>query len=148
MSLKKIPLTTQRYKPTSAFPKGYTEKWGFIPVTLEHERNVVNRVDTLIDTGASTAVYTKSVADDLGIDLISGEPSGTEGIGGSVITWYHTVRMTFGNWSYECLVGFMANDDLPVAGVLGYLGFFDRFKYIIDSSTDSFTIERLPKISK
>ena len=147
MASETIPLTVQRHERSTAFPKGSIDEWGFIPVTLKYGRNVVRRIDTLIDTGASTTVYSKSIADDLCIDLLTGDPEGMGGVGGTTTAWYHTVKLSFKGWAYHCKVGFVDNE-LPVAGIFGYLGFFDRFKYTIDSSNDNCMVERLPKIYK
>ena len=142
-----IPLRTVPHKPSNAFPRRYTSQWGYIPVTLTYASTVAPRIDTLIDTGAAWTIYSKSIADSLGIVLNKGKSEKISGVGGIGVVWFHKVRLSFGKWSYQCKVGFV-DYELPVAGVLGYVGFFDRFNYYIDSSTHHCILERLPKIYK
>jgi len=142
-----IPLKVDPHNPSNAFPKRYTVQWGYIPVTLTYARTVAPRIDTLIDTGALWTIYSKSIADSLGIDLTTGKSETVGGVGGNSMAWFHKIRLSFGKWSYQCKVGFL-EDNLPVDGILGYVGFFDRFNYYIDSSNNSCILERLPKIYK
>ncbi len=145
MAKEVIDLAIWQYEPNDPFPNGLIIQASLIPVTLELNGKKVQRLDTLIDTGASTITYSKEYADALDIDLKSGKHDYLEGVGGHDDVWYHEIRLSFKGWSYKCLVGFV-NRTLPVAGVLGYHGFFDRFIYTIDSAASNFTLERLPKI--
>ena len=133
--------------PGNAFPEGYESRLAFIPVTLSHAGTIAQRIDTLIDTGSEWTLYSKSIADSLGIVLNTGRPEIGSGVGGGSNVWFHKIRLNFGKWSYKCNVGFL-EIELPVDGILGYVGLFDRFKYTIDVANHNFTLERLPNIYK
>lgn len=143
----KSSLRTFPHNRSNAFPKSYNSRWGYIPVTLAYANAVAQRIDTVIDTGALWTIYSRSIADSLGIILTTGKLEKVGGVGGISDVWFHKLRLTFGRWSYQCKVGFL-DYDLEVNGVLGYVGLFDRFRYTIDVENHNFTLERLPKIYK
>ena len=143
----KSSLRTIPHDSGNAFPKSYNSRWGYIPVTLTYANAVAQRIDTVIDTGALWTIYSRSIADSLGIILTTGKLESVGGVGGISDVWFHKIRLTFGRWSYQCKVGFL-DYDLEVNGVLGYVGLFDRFRYTIDVENHNFILERLPKIYK
>ena len=141
------PLITSRYNPNNVFTDGHIAKWGHLAVTFQSGRYKVNKVITLIDTGAQWTVYSYAYAAALGLNLKSGLHTTVGGIGGGEDVWFHTIRLKFDKWSYLCKVGFLGRD-LSVPGLLGYIGFFDRFRYSIDASNNTYTISRLKRIYK
>src|SRR5712692_5766616 len=83
----------------------------------------------LIDSGADSSLFHKSVADALGIDYKQGPSRDFSGISGrqaKITAYFHEVHLTvLGLSSIDLAVGFTESDG--VAALLGQSGFFDEF---------------------
>lgn len=88
------------------------------------------RFGALIDSGATRSLFHSDIAKHLGLDYAAGEIEITNGIGGSTTTYLHEVMLYLPGGPVISKVGF--KDNLPVAGLLGMLGFFEFFKVSFD----------------
>jgi len=79
-------------------------------------------------------MFAKGIATALGIDLESGTRTARLGIGGKQIAWLHPVVLYIGEHALEINAAFASN--LPVAGLLGRIGFFEHFKITFDPTSD------------
>ncbi len=115
-----------------------------IPITIKHQNKSVN-YEVLVDSGADVCIFDAEIGEVLGIDLKSGRPHKVSGVAGQSATYYaHTVQMEVGGWPYTIEAGFLEK----VAGqfhygVIGQIGFFDRFVVIFNYSKEE--IELRPR---
>lgn len=83
----------------------------------------------LIDSGAMATIFSFDYARALNINIEDGILIPQTGAGGEQSNlWFHELTLSVNDWKYDCYVGFPNHDSLPVDGVLGYSGFFDRFE--------------------
>jgi len=103
------------------------------------------RVVALIDSGSMTTVFNFDYAQALKIDVEDGILLPQKGIKGEETPlWYHELTLSVNDWEYDCYVGFNNNNTLPVDGLLGYSGFFDRFEVRLrDDKTKGIAIRKL-----
>jgi hypothetical protein len=128
-----------------------------IPVGLRYHDNVFpGRYFALLDSGADNCVFHAEVAQQLEIDVTSGEEKVFGGMGfGKVVGYFHDVDISVGGvWVPSCRVTFSYEllRDSPTYpgqkeglhyGILGQEGFFDKFKVIFDRAAED--IELRPK---
>lgn len=83
----------------------------------------------VIDSGATATVFNFAYANALNINVEDGIRIPQTGVEGKRMDiWFHEVALCINNWRYDCYVGFHNENTLPVDGLLGYSGFFDRFE--------------------
>ena len=102
------------------------------------------RFEALIDSGASRCIFHASIGKAIGFDLEKGEKEETVGISGkSSVIYLHTVSLYIAAQIITIKAGF--SYDIPLAGVLGRMGFFDKFRIVFDPSTNPpcFELERI-----
>ena len=105
------------------------------------------RFEALIDSGATRCIFHASIGEGIGFDVESGEEQQTVGISGNPSTiWLHPVSLYLPGNIITIKAGF--SYELPLAGLLGRLGFFDNYKITFDCSTDppGFELERIVRI--
>ncbi len=98
-----------------------------IPVELEYGSIVIPNLMVLVDTGSSRSVFSWDIGLNLGINIKKGDKCRFGGVGGKIPVWFHEIRMRIGSWDYKTDVGFVKRGKLPVIGLLGHEGFFERF---------------------
>jgi hypothetical protein len=102
------------------------------------------KFEGVIDSGASICLFHASIGRGIGINIEKGEPDKTMGISGvATDIFVHTVSLHVLGSMFKIKAGF--SDDLPLAGLLGRLGFFEHFKITFDSSNNppGFDLERI-----
>jgi hypothetical protein len=92
-----------------------------------------------IDSGASRCIYHSDFATHLGIDLTQCPVEITLGIGGSESLYLHDLTL----YIPGVKAGF--KERLPVAGVLGMMGFFEHFRVMFDGGAQTCSLERIYK---
>ncbi len=105
------------------------------------------RFEALIDSGASRCIFHASIGKAVGFDVEKGEKEETIGISGQASTIYlHRVSLHVAAQIITIRAGF--SYEIPLAGALGRMGFFDNFKVILDPSTNPpcFELERIARI--
>jgi hypothetical protein len=119
----------------------------FIRVRVGKKRapQITRVFEAIVDSGASDCIFPDAVALAIGIKLESGKKEQRNGIGGSQDVWIHPVQLYVGAEILEINAAFAKS--LPVAGILGRIGFFEHFKITFDPSTDppGLELERIYK---
>jgi len=119
------------------------KKWisrPIIPVTLHGPKGSVN-VHALLDSGADKCLFSDQFAEEIGLDLKSGEEETFSGIeGGRVKTYLHKIEMQLigDNNKISIVAGFTT---VPgVNAILGQEGFFDAFRVKFERDCDAIEI--------
>lgn len=120
-----------------------SRKWisrPIIPVTLFGPKGSVN-VHALLDSGADKCLFSNQYAEEIGLDLESGEEEIFSGIeGGQVKTYLHKIHLQIIGDSNKIsvIVGF--TDAPGVNAILGQEGFFDAFRVKFERDCDTIEI--------
>ena len=105
----------------------------------------------MLDTGADYNLFHADLLDVLNADYLNEgkrqDVFGTEGKG--VATYFHDVVIEVGQWRYKASTGFtdygmVSAPDQMSYGILGQVGFFERFKVAFDHKKRE--IEIKPKL--
>ena len=138
----KFPYLKFPGETSEAFPNRKANLRPVIPVTLTYQGNSL-RFQSLIDSGADWCVFHGEIAKELGIDLKSGKQQHFFGVGGlKQFAYFHAIQMEIGGWKFPCYCAFA--DDLKTPyGLLGQVGFFDKFQVRFDLIKEE--IELKPK---
>ena len=105
------------------------------------------RFEALIDSGASRCIFHADIGRAVGFDVKKGEEEETVGISGNPsVVYLHRISLYVAAQIVTIQAGF--SYEIPLAGVLGRIGFFSNFKVIFDCSTNPpcFELERIVKI--
>ena len=138
----KFPYLKFPSEPSPAFPDRKSCSRPVIPVALIHGSNSL-RVQSLIDSGADWCIFHSEIAKELGIDLKAGKQQHFFGVGGSKqFAYFHTIQMEVGGWKFPCYCAFAEDLKTPY-GLLGQVGFFDKFQVRLDFEKEE--IELKPK---
>jgi len=114
-----------------------------LSVRIAYRDALSQRYDALVDSGADLCVLDIEIAREIGIPL-DGSLAREMGIlGHRSLAFPVTVKILVGADAFETTVIFF--EGLPMAGVLGRMGFFDNFTVTFDHSTKppSFAYERI-----
>jgi hypothetical protein len=87
----------------------------------------------MVDSGAADCMFHSSIAPGIGIRVDSGRKEQRTGIGGTQDVWVHPIQLWFGADMLSIEAAFSPN--LPLAGLLGRIGFFENYKITFDPST-------------
>ena len=102
------------------------------------------KFEAMIDSGAAICIFHSDVANAIGLRIAQGELSETIGISGAKTAIYlHNVSLHVpGGFMFKIRAGF--TDEVPIAGLLGRIGFFEHFKITFDPSSvpPGFDLER------
>jgi hypothetical protein len=101
------------------------------------------RFGAIIDSGASRCIFNAEIGKAIGLDVPKGEVETTLGITGPSNTYLHDISLYAPGGIIAIRAGFSA--DLPVAGILGMIGFFDSFKILFDPAMLRCELERIYK---
>ena len=88
------------------------------------------RFNAIIDSGASRCIFHGEIGKAIGLEVEKGEVESTLGVAGPTDTYLHDVSLYAPGGPILIRAGFSFT--LPVAGVLGMMGFFESFKIIFD----------------
>jgi hypothetical protein len=105
------------------------------------------RFEALIDSGASRCIFHAGIGEAVGFDVTKGIEEDTIGVDGKPSRIYlHKVSLYVAAQIITIRAGF--SYELPLAGVLGRLGFFENFKITFDASTAPpfFELERIVRV--
>lgn len=98
-----------------------------IPIEIVHKDHSVP-YEVLVDSGADFSIFDAQIAEILGIDVFAGERREVWGITGVGEPYYvHRVTIKVGGWPYTIEVGFLLSIARLGYGVVGQVGFFDKF---------------------
>ena len=102
------------------------------------------KFEAVIDSGASICLFHSSIGEGIGLNIEKGEPDDTMGISGVPTKIFkHTIHLHVLGHMFKIRAGFAA--ELPLAGLLGRIGFFEHFKITFDGSNNppGFELERI-----
>ncbi len=130
----KLYFTHLRLTPTEAYPHRQTLGYPLLPVELRHGRHHA-RVMGLIDSGADDCIFPSAIGRFLGLTVEAGKKQPFMGAGAlSNLAYFHRVKLSFmldeETFHFLAYVGFSAAMDIPKIGLLGRIGFFDRFHQV------------------
>jgi hypothetical protein len=105
------------------------------------------RFEAVIDSGASECIFHSSVGRGIGLDIEKGEKGQTTGISGQPNTVYTHRISLYVPGGHVLKIRASFSEELPVAGILGIIGFFENFKITFDptSTPPGFELERIYK---
>ena len=104
------------------------------------------KFEALVDSGAAICIFHASIGESIGLNISKGEEDKTTGVSGKPTTIYlHAVSLYVPGHIIKIRAGF--TDELPLAGLLGRMGFFEHFKVTFDPSSNppGFELERIYK---
>jgi len=133
--------------PYKQFPdgKGGSRYHAVIPVYIAlSAKNAPRskRVEAYVDSGASRTLFHSGIGRAVGFEIEKGELEETIGITGVPVRIYvHDVALYAPGGVIQVRAGFC--DALPVAGLLGMVGFFDHFKVTFDPTARQCDLERV-----
>jgi hypothetical protein len=99
------------------------------------------RFDAIIDSGTSGCLFHASIGRAIGLQIEKGEPKQTMGVAGPANLFVHEIAIYIPGGPITTQAGF--SDSLPIAGLLGMLGFFEHFKVVFDPTARRVELERL-----
>jgi hypothetical protein len=103
------------------------------------------RFEAVVDSGSQHTLFHSDIGKSIGIRVEKGIEASISGVVGGVKSpaFFHDVGLYVGADIIRIRAGFC--DKLPVAGILGRLGFFDNFFVTFDQSSDpgNFEIQRI-----
>ncbi len=102
----------------------------FLPVTLRIGQETVS-INAAVDTGASFCLFSRSVAEAIGIDVESGLPQTFASAAGHVEAFGHPVQLTVFDMNVEAVVFFFASGNIQ-KNLLGRRGWLDRILFGVD----------------
>jgi hypothetical protein len=128
-------------------PQGTVHLYPFIRVRIGKKHAQASRpFEAMVDSGATDCIFHQSIAASIGIKLESGRKEIRTGIGGNQEVWIHPVQLYVG---MSEIIGINAAfaKDLPLAGLLGRIGFFEHFKITFDPTSEppGLELERIYK---
>jgi hypothetical protein len=134
--------TTFTIPPTPPFPLGRTVQRPFLAVTLTPANGKSFTCMACVDSGADDCVFPLAFAFALGLNPLFMKRQNTGGVGNTAnLTFYENITLNFGTGPFSCYVGFTAGLDAAGIGLLGQLGFLDRFNVILNRKSGVFQIE-------
>ncbi len=100
------------------------------------------KIEAVIDSGATTCLFHARIGKAVGFNIESGAVRDTFGVDGKASKVYmHDVHLYVPGGIITINAGF--SYDLPIAGLLGMSGFFDRFRITFDPTAQHCELERL-----
>lgn len=104
------------------------------------------KYDVLIDSGADFCLFDEGIARLLGVPLEEGIKTKTYGFtGDGQIAYIHAIGIKLGNKTYTAKAGFVENMNETGFGIVGQVGFFDRFKVTFDYSEKTIELDEKRK---
>jgi hypothetical protein len=130
----RVPFTTLLLTPTEAYPKRKSLSYPLLPVLLSRRRYRV-RVMGLIDSCSDDCIFPASIGRLLGLTVEAGRKQPFMGAGMSNnLAYFHRVTVGFelddAHFRFSAYLGFSPALDFPRIGLLGRVGFFDRFRQV------------------
>jgi len=136
------------YRASPPDSLGVVHLYPYIRVRIGKKRAQVSRpFEAMVDSGASDCIFHQSIGTSKGIKVESGRKEIRNGIGGKQEVWIHPVQLYVGA-SEMIEINAAFAKDLPLAGLLGRIGFFEHFKITFDPSSEppGLELERIHKV--
>lgn len=99
------------------------------------------RFEAIIDSGATRCMFHADFDRHLSIDLAKCPTMVSQGIDGPTMVYHHDITLYIPGGPVQITAGF--KEKLPVAGLLGMMGFFNHFRMVFDSAGQFCELERI-----
>jgi len=98
----------------------------------------------LIDSGADYCIFHAEIGEQIGLLIESGKRLSFFGTGGQEQTaFFHEIKLEVGGHEISCFAGFSRElEGLPY-GILGQIGFFDKFKISFDYEKEKIELQSI-----
>jgi hypothetical protein len=114
--------------PSPPFPDGAIRRRPKTQAMLTSSAGVEFEAEVLLDSGADSCCFPLAFAKALGIDYETLPKDVSVGVGGSIDTYWDTVKIDLGHGIFfDAKVGFMQSMNEYAVGLLGQNGFFSKF---------------------
>ena len=122
--------------------KYYSDKTGFFPIIplLILTKNKKLKINALIDSGATISVFKEEIAEQLGIEVESGQKITLGGVGGRIVGFIHKLKVRIADKELICPVVF-SHEYLVSLNLLGRSVFFEKFKIIFEENKKILRLE-------
>lgn len=102
------------------------------------------RFDAIIDSGASSCVFHASIGRAIGLEIEKGLAALTQGFAGPTKLYLHDISLFVPGGMVATRAGF--SDELPIAGLLGMVGFFESFRVTFDPIALQVELDRIHRV--
>ena len=103
-------------------------------------KKTISAYKVLVDSGAAGCVFHGLIGEVIGLDVTSGEELPMSGVTkGNAKQYLHPVIIEIGGNKIDLVVGFSYDLSFPF-GLLGQLGFFEKFRVCFDQPVGDFEI--------
>jgi hypothetical protein len=111
----------------------------FIPIKLYYgDRNV--KTYGLLDSGSTLSVFRNEIAEDLGIEILSGDENMLQSASGLIKVFIHPLTVQINEERFNMSIGF--SSELSASfNILGREGFFERFRITFDELQKKIVLE-------
>lgn len=143
MAWKTAPYTNFPHPSTPAFPAGRIATRPIVRVALTHGTESLDGY-AIIDSGADVCTFPLSFARQLGLDPLTTVSEGVSGIGGAASSYYWKLEIALPDLAikpFPLYAGFTEGLDALGLGLLGQLGFFDRFDVRFNLKQGEFSVD-------
>jgi hypothetical protein len=103
-----------------------------VPIALINGPQRIRNL-ALIDSGADYCIFHSEIGEQIGLDIESGKRLSFFGTGGQEQSaFFHAIKLEVGGHAISCFAGFSQELQSLPYGILGQIGFFDKFKITFD----------------
>ena len=119
-----IPYRTHGFRPSQAFPNQDSSHYPIVDVTLRYNGTEVS-CPTVIDSGTHFSLFPFTVGEQLGLKVAEGKKAI---VPPEELVYFWQLEITLENRiEFPLYAGFSVYQDGRKVGLLGQLGFFDKF---------------------
>ena len=127
--------------PVDPFPRRATISRPVIPIAIKYGSQHVRNL-ALIDSGADYCIFHADLGEQIGIQVESGKRLPFHGTGGQEqIAYFHDIKLEVGGYEIPCYAGFSRDFLSMPYGILGQIGFFDKFKITFDYEKEKIELQ-------
>ncbi|WP_353071152.1 aspartyl protease family protein [Tunturiibacter gelidoferens] len=143
----KFPYSEWSLDITPAFPEGQTVFRPIVGAKLRNESKETDAFFGLVDTGADYCMFPSEFLESLGLNKDK-LPSGTaSGVATDRTIRFATITLEIDQLGLlRVYAGFSDNLNGQGLGMLGHVGFLDRFRLTSDPQSRVFELEELPNV--
>ena len=128
---------------TEPFPRRTSVSRPVVPIALINGSQRV-RYLALIDSGADYCIFHAEVGEQIGLQIESGKRLSFFGSGGQEqFAFFHEIKLEIGGHEVTCFAGFSHELQTLPYGILGQVGFFDKFKIAFDYQKDKMELQSI-----
>lgn len=107
-------------------------KLPILNIRLIHEEKKLS-LSSLIDTGADYTIFSREIAEKLGITVEKGEIIVLEGAGGNIVGYLHPLKILLCDREIKVIACFSEKDDVP-ENILGRKDVINNFQLILSKN--------------